>query len=461
MLTALKELLKSKNKEMIKQAIELILALGMENDLEKSFKRILYHCDLESLEFSKAFRKKFYRVTENLETDEKLAKACLLALLKATGRLGKSVHSLILSANEYFAEFGLLADLEGIESLTLDGFNTEEIIQIFECAPNLKILKLSIIKTDLLEKMKNNERFLMVLESSIKRKNNTLSKELITHLLELAKIHLTKFESRWINVLREIGILGVTINHKIKEVPFQMIYCPSGEFWRGSEEVGYESPRHRVKITQAFWMGQTQVTQALWQIVMGDNPSRFKGDHLPVEKVNWLECVRFCNKLSELEELTPVYKIEDGEEVNVEWDKEVNGYRLPTEAEWEYAARASTGFTYAGSEDINEVAWYYNNSNKQTHPVGQKNSNNWNMYDFTGNVREWCNDKWNNRAYRKYKKMVEDPCIYTSSPTRRSIRGGSWNDPHYYCYLARRLSSVPSKRYYYLGLRVLRKVDAQ
>ena len=112
MLNTLKELLKSKNEETIKQAVELILSLGLEDELEKSFKKILSHCNLETLEFSKEFRKKFYRVTKDLETDERLAKACLLALLKATGRLGKSVRSLHLSENEYLRAFDLLTNLE-------------------------------------------------------------------------------------------------------------------------------------------------------------------------------------------------------------------------------------------------------------------------------------------------------------------------------------------------------------
>ena len=126
----------------------------------------------------------------------------------------------------------------------------------------------------------------------------------------------------------------------------QMVYCPAGEFWMGSNDGGpyerdAEQPRHKVKISQGFWMGQTQVTQELWHVVMGNNPSYFKGKQLPVEKVSWFDCVRFCNRLSELEGLNPIYEIEDfndtyddsntkkyynsGEQSTVKWDRKANG----------------------------------------------------------------------------------------------------------------------------------------
>ena len=260
-----------------------------------------------------------------------------------------------------------------------------------------------------------------------------------------------------------------------------MVYCPAGEFWMGSNDGGpnkrdAEQPRHKVKISKGFWMGQTQVTQELWHAVMGNNPSYFKGKQLPVEKVNWFDCIRFCNRLSELEGLSPVYEIDDfndsyddsntedqywnGEESTVKWDRNANGYRLPTEAEWEYALKAGTELIYAGSNDIDEVAWYEDNSNDKTHPVAQLRPNAWGLYDCSGNVDEWCNDLRNNSAYKNRTGTTVDPCVYDSGSGSRSIRGGCWGVDAGWCRVACRSGGVPGGRRSDLGFRLSRHGDA-
>jgi len=246
--------------------------------------------------------------------------------------------------------------------------------------------------------------------------------------------------------------------HEVKEA-FGMIYCPAGEFWMGSEEgVGYsnERPRHRVKISKPLLVSQTQVTQALYEAVMGTNPSHFKGAKLPVERVSWYDSVRFCNKLSELEGFRPAYRVGSGDRPEVSLDFNANGYRLPTEAEWEYAAKAGTELIYAGSNEVDEVAWISNNAGHKTHDVATKAPNAWGLYDMSGNVREWCNDRWDSDAYHFIFKVSIDPCNYASSPARRVRRGGSWDDDAGFCRVAIRDGFDAGYRWDGLGLRLLR-----
>ena len=251
---------------------------------------------------------------------------------------------------------------------------------------------------------------------------------------------------------REMSVSGVDVN---------MIYCPPGEFWMGSEDgVGYddERPRHRVKLTRGFWMGQTQVTQALWEKVMGRNPSSFKGAQRPVENVSWFDCVRFCNRLSELEGLARAYEIGSGDTPDVTLNVRANGYRLPTEAEWEYAAKAGTELKYSGSDSLDAVAWHGGNSGCETHPVGQKQANGWGLYDMTGNVWEWCSDEWSD-DYSAHKQGVSDPLNGRPGAALRVNRGGSWDGGAVSCRVAYRYRYTPDYRSRILGLRLSRSID--
>ena len=236
-----------------------------------------------------------------------------------------------------------------------------------------------------------------------------------------------------------------------------MVLCPAGKFWMGSGwGEGYEErPRHLVKISKPFLMGQTQVTQALWQAVMDENPSEFKGSDLPVECVSWFDMVRFCNRLSELENFKPAYNIGSGDKPTVHLNFFANGYRLPTEAEWEYAAKAGTELEYAGSDNLDEVGWYSRNSGYDTHPVSQKAPNAWGLYDMSGNVGEWCNDKWH-RDLSRPSRVKSDPCNYASAPAMRVFRGGSWYDDDSDCHVAYRDVLAPFHSGSFLGGRLLR-----
>ncbi|MCQ2260163.1 MAG: bifunctional serine/threonine-protein kinase/formylglycine-generating enzyme family protein [Bacteroidales bacterium] len=199
----------------------------------------------------------------------------------------------------------------------------------------------------------------------------------------------------------------------VKGVSFKMIHVQAGTFTMGAtseqEDPGSdEEPPHRVTLTDDYWMGETQVTQALWKAVMGSNPSEFKGDERPVECVSWEDCQDFIAKLNRI----------TGKR-----------FRLPTEAEWEYAARGgskSRGYQYAGSNNLDEVAWYDRGvfkdlfTENRTHPVGQKQPNELGMYDMSGNVWEWCQD-W----YGSYSSSSQTDPTGPSRGSGRVLRGGS------------------------------------
>ena len=245
-----------------------------------------------------------------------------------------------------------------------------------------------------------------------------------------------------------------------------MVPVPPGRFWMGSE-VGVgshdERPRHEVTISEGFWMSQTPVTQGLYALVMGKNPAKFKGATRPVEEVSWFDAVRFCNRLSELAGLEPVYWIGEGDEdfgedsepppvSRREW---AAGFQLPTEAEWEYAAKAGGGLLYAGSDELDEVAWYAGNADMQTHPVGQKRPTASALYGLSGNVGEWCFDA--PAAYRERKRGITDPVSTDLGAYERGHRGGQYRTEANYCHVASRYECHPGWRFDFLGLRLLRR----
>jgi formylglycine-generating enzyme required for sulfatase activity len=173
----------------------------------------------------------------------------------------------------------------------------------------------------------------------------------------------------------------------------------------------------------SFYMGKYEVTQKEYQEVMGTNPSNFKGDNLPVECVSWFDAVEYCNKRSQWEGLTPAYTISgSGDNRTVTWNRSANGYRLPTEAEWEYACRAGTTTAYNTGDTISDnTGWYSANSDSKTHEVGKKPANAWGLYDMHGNVVEWCWD-W----YGDYSNGAQTDPTGASSGSYRVGRGGYW-----------------------------------
>ncbi|HOE12043.1 MAG TPA: SUMF1/EgtB/PvdO family nonheme iron enzyme [bacterium] len=225
--------------------------------------------------------------------------------------------------------------------------------------------------------------------------------------------------------------------------PLEMVCIPSGTFIMGASEGQYgfyisdELPSHQVTITRCFYLGKYEVTQAQWEAVMENNPSHFNGQpNHPVESVSWEECQEFLRRLNGL-----------GEGV----------FRLPTEAEWEYACRVGSNTRYFWGEDpddieIDQYTWYKDNSSGTTHDVGLKSPNPWQLHDMVGNVFEWCED-W-------YEPYVADPQvdpIGQSPEYGRNMRGGSWAHTSRFCQPTDRSYRIPTEAYDYVGFRVLRE----
>ena len=224
----------------------------------------------------------------------------------------------------------------------------------------------------------------------------------------------------------------------VNGVSFDMIAVEGGTFTMGataeqaSDAYSDEKPTHQVTLS-SYYIGKTEVTQELWQAVMGSNPSGFSGANLPVEKVSWEDCQIF---IAILNELTGKY------------------FRLPTEAEWEYAARGgskSQGYKYSGSNTVDDVAWYPSNSSSKTHPVATKAPNELGIYDMSGNVLEWCSD-WYSSSY--YSSSSQYNPTGPASGSRRVYRGGSWGSSARLCRVSYRDYNGPSYRFYNLGLRL-------
>lgn len=227
------------------------------------------------------------------------------------------------------------------------------------------------------------------------------------------------------------------LSAEIKKLINNMVYVSGGTFTmgatseQGSDADGDEKPTHSVTLS-SYYICKYEVTQALWRAVMGSNPSRFKGDNLPVEQVSWNDCQIFINRLNSYTG---------------------RNFRLPTEAEWEFAARGgnhSRRYKYSGSNYIGDVAWYYRNSDNRTHPIGTKQANELGLYDMSGNVWEWCSD-W----YGSYSSYSQNDPTGPNSGSNRVLRGGGRRNGAWNCRSSRRFSNSPGISDCSFGLRLV------
>ena len=224
-------------------------------------------------------------------------------------------------------------------------------------------------------------------------------------------------------------IMETKLPWRVKHIAtgIEMLLVPPGTFMMGASpgdtQAGDgEKPAHEVTITNAFYLGRTEVTQAQWFKVMDANPSEFLGDSLPVDSVSWNDCQQFCAK---------------------------TGMKLPTEAQWEYACRAgTTGATYC---DLDLIAWHYGNAEGETHAVGKLQPNALGFFDMLGNVWEWCED-W----YGRYSSGSVTNPTGPATGSYRLLRGGDWNDYSYACRASGRDGATPVYFAYDIGFRVVR-----
>ena len=223
----------------------------------------------------------------------------------------------------------------------------------------------------------------------------------------------------------------VSLSAELNKLINNMVYVSGGTFIMGGDESSDQTPSHSVTLS-SYYICKYEVTQALWRAVMGSNPSKFKGDNLPVEQVSWNDCQTFINRLN---------------------NYTGRNFRLPTEAEWEFAARGgnySRHYKYSGSNYISDVAWYCDNSGNRTHPVGTKQANELGLYDMSGNVWEWCSDR-----YGSYSSYSQSNPTGATSGFGRVERGGNWCGLARYCCSSHRSYYAPGNSFDDLGLRLV------
>ena len=223
----------------------------------------------------------------------------------------------------------------------------------------------------------------------------------------------------------------VSLSAELNKLINNMVYVSGGTFIMGGDESSDQTPTHSVTLS-SYYICKYEVTQALWRAVMGSNPSKFKGDNLPVEQVSWNDCQTFINRLNSYTG---------------------RNFRLPTEAEWEFAARGGNynrHYKYSGSNYISDVAWYCDNSGNRTHPVGTKQANELGLYDMSGNVWEWCSD-W----YGSYSSYSQSNPTGATSGFGRVERGGNWCGLARYCCSSHRSYYAPGNSFDDLGLRLV------
>lgn len=293
---------------------------------------------------------------------------------------------------------------------------------------------------------------------------NTASARIVVGSVEINSLNCIKWNNNLIKL--EIPnnassgsvyvVVGTDTSNKtdisISKFPvFEMVEIQPDSFMMGSD-IGLtpEQPVHFVRLTKKFFIGKTEVSQRLWKAVMGVNPSKIIMNNLPVYNISWMDAINFCNKLSEIEGFIKCYKI-SGDTVKI--DTNGTGYRLPTEAEWEYSCRAKSNSDFYDNLIIGDIAWYDLNSGYVPHLLSSKTPNSFGLYDIIGNVWEWCWDFYDKFYYNFSPK--NNPLGPNNGETH-VLRGGSYSDGQTYCRSTNRI--FPGNSYENCGLRIVKTV---
>ncbi len=239
------------------------------------------------------------------------------------------------------------------------------------------------------------------------------------------------------------------VSRTIRGQVLELLPIPAGVFTLGAGPTA-----HTVTLTRPFLLARHPVIQPLWRAVTGEDVGTFDGYGLPVEGVSWFDAVLFCNHLSRLERLKPAYDIGPGREPEVRWDRDAPGYRLPTEAEWEYAARADSHTAFAGGDEAERVGWFIENSGEKTHRVGMKLPNAWGLHDMSGNVHEWVWDRGG--PYPDGSQVDPDG---PRQGVSRVLRGGSWQSIADSAHITERIAELPARTRPDLGFRLARNTE--
>ncbi|MGA2501026.1 MAG: SUMF1/EgtB/PvdO family nonheme iron enzyme [Tepidisphaeraceae bacterium] len=245
----------------------------------------------------------------------------------------------------------------------------------------------------------------------------------------------------------------------------EMVYLPGGEFTMGSDQGNPdEAPAHKVRLSP-FIMDKCEVTQEMFAKVQLPNPSRWQDPRKPVERIRWRDAKVYCNERSLLEGLKPCY---NEKTPDLDCDYAAGGYRLPTEAEWEYAARAGTEtpFDFGPPDRLRQYAWFADNADQQTHVAGQKTPNRWGLHDMDGNVSEWCEDVYDAAYYKSSPAVDPQGPPNTGKDVKRVMRGGNWKSSADMCRVsvrqAQRTGNTDACFYTdYCGFRCVRRVTPE
>ena len=360
--------------------------------------------------------------------------------------------------------------VEGIRAqanAAMESQKYERVRQILEQVP------LPLVDESLRQQYLDAGEALTEVDSLIREIRNAISGKQYSQLLSCVQryLELKANDPEAQNLQRKIEKLTTITAHS--EMKLRRI--PGGRFYMGSHDSdeylrNNEHPQHRVIIPSNFFVSVYPITQKQFQDLMEYNPSVVVEDeNCPVDSVTWFSAVEFCNKMSEAESLSPYYELKavrrrannSIENANVSI-LGGDGYRLPTEAEWEYACRAGSITPWCFGDqvlDVGEYAWFYDNSTKETHPVGQRKPNSWGLFDMHGNVMEWCYDWYNESQYQQYaEEDVENP-MGPEEGTAKVLRGGAWQFGAEATRCAYRNSSAPDAAAGVIGFRICRNAS--